>query len=397
MCNGTNMVKVKTIHGQFDFRLQKYLVQGKSCNYFDLTSQLTTGNISQGLQELVAYYSNRLSYQEVEDLVARISGEKLLSDQKIWKIVVNKAVEISKKWLGEIEEIKQEITIEPTVNIYDPLTEEILLFDDGIGVKKQKTHRLRRVNLGVKTEQEETRQKNQDGVINESDSSQKKQKRKTVITDIVLLQTPKGSFESLTSPIDNQGQSLIPLEEIVKYKLKYYYQNYEKPLPIVAITDGASNIRKRLNKLTCQGITLILDWYHLCKKLREFLSMISRNKAEKTEHSKFLFFNLWRGQISKVLTYLKTQIKARNQQKLDELITYISKHESEIINYELRRQTGKTIGSGRMEKGVDTVIGHRQKHKGMSWSALGSKALAILKVTECNGQWRQTWLTQMAA
>ncbi len=349
----------------------------------------------------MAYYSNRLSYQEVEDLLERISGDKLLSDQKIWEIVVNKAVEVSSKWQSEIESIKQkiksEISIAPTVNIYAPLQKEILLFDDGIGVKKQKAHRPRRGLLGVRTEQEETRQKNQDGVINESDLSQKKQKRKTVITDIVLLQTPKGSFESLTSPIDNQGQSLITLEEIVKYKLKYYYQNYEKPLPIVAITDGASNIRKRLNKLSCQGITLILDWYHLCKKLREFLSMITRNKTEKSEHSKFLFFNLWRGQISKVLTYLKTQIKARNQQKLDELITYITKHESEIINYELRRQAGKTIGSGRMEKGVDTVIGHRQKHKGMSWSAIGSKALAILKVTECNGQWRQIWLTQMAA
>ena len=46
----------------------------------------------------MAYYSNRLSYQEVEDLITRISGEKLLSDQKIWQIVVNKAVEISGKW-----------------------------------------------------------------------------------------------------------------------------------------------------------------------------------------------------------------------------------------------------------------------------------------------------------
>ncbi len=50
-----------------------------------------------------------------------------------------------------------------------------------------------------------------------------------------------------------------------------------------------------------------------------------------------------------------------------------------------------------MDLELGSVIGHRQKHKGMSWSALGSKALAILKVTECNGQWRQTWLTQMAA
>ncbi|MGB5709861.1 MAG: hypothetical protein WBM44_02995 [Waterburya sp.] len=71
MCNGTNIVKVKTIHGQFDFRLQKYLVKGKSCNYIDLTSQLTTENISHGLQELVAYYSNRPLYSNGEILVAK--------------------------------------------------------------------------------------------------------------------------------------------------------------------------------------------------------------------------------------------------------------------------------------------------------------------------------------
>ena len=63
----------------------------------------------------------------------------------------------------------------------------------------------------------------------------------------------------------------------------------------------------------------------------------------------------------------------------------------------MRRQAGKTIGSGRMEKGVDLVIGNRQKHKGMSWSCLGSRALAILKLRESNGQWRQTWVPQMAA
>ena len=262
---------MKTIHGQFDFGLQKYLVQGKSCSYFDLTCQLTSRNISDGLEELVAYYSNRLSYQEVEELVTRISGEKLLSDQKIWEIVVNKAVEISGKWLEEMEQSKPELAIAPRVDIYDRLTEEILLFDDGIGVKKQK----------------ETREKKQDVVMSESNLPAKKQKRKTVITDVVLLQTPKGSFEYLTNPIDHQGKSIITLEEIVKYKLKSHYQNYDNPLPIVAITDGASSIRKRLFKLSSQGITLILDWYHLGKKLREFLSMISRNKAEKTEHSKF--------------------------------------------------------------------------------------------------------------
>ena len=222
--------------------------------------------------------------------------------------------------------------------------------------------------------------------IEGTNSSDKKKSRKTVITDLVLWQTPKGYFEYVTSPIDNQGKPLIPLEKIVKSKLNYHYQHAHYPLPIVAITDGASNIRKRLNQLSEQSVTVILDWYHFWKKLREFLSMIARNKSEKTNNCKFLFFHLCHGNTSEVFNYLTTQIKTRNQQKLDELITYLTKHEGEIINYELRRQAGKSIGSGRMEKGVDLVIGHRQKHKGMSWSSLGSKALAILKVLEFNGQ-----------
>ena len=48
------------------------------------------------------------------------------------------------------------------------------------------------------------------------------------------------------------------------------------------------------------------------------------------------------------------------------------------------------------KKELTSVIGNRQKHKGMSWRALGSRALAILKVVEFNGQWQQTWFPQAA-
>jgi hypothetical protein len=70
---------------------------------------------------------------------------------------------------------------------------------------------------------------------------------------------------------------------------------------------------------------------------------------------------------------------------------YLEKHRLEIIDYERRRKAGKSIGSGRMEKGVDLVIGYRQKHKGISWRPQGSRALAILKVLELNGNWQQAW------
>ena len=39
-----------------------------------------------------------MSYEEVERLIERLTGEKLLSDQKIWQIVVDKAVSVSEHY-----------------------------------------------------------------------------------------------------------------------------------------------------------------------------------------------------------------------------------------------------------------------------------------------------------
>ena len=50
-----------------------------------------------------------------------------------------------------------------------------------------------------------------------------------------------------------------------------------------------------------------------------------------------------------------------------------------------------------MEKGVDQVIGFRQKKKGMSWRPKGSKALGILKIVELNQQWTKLWFPERIA
>ena len=42
--------------------------------------------VSDRLQELAGYYSNRLSYANVAELIHRVTGDRQLSDQKIWQI-----------------------------------------------------------------------------------------------------------------------------------------------------------------------------------------------------------------------------------------------------------------------------------------------------------------------
>lgn len=83
-CNGTQLVWIKTLHGKFVFCLHKYQFHRHSTNYFKLTNQLQQGYVSQGLQELCGYYSNRLSFEEVARLVEQLAGERLLSDPVDW-------------------------------------------------------------------------------------------------------------------------------------------------------------------------------------------------------------------------------------------------------------------------------------------------------------------------
>lgn len=66
-----------------------------------------------------------------------------------------------------------------------------------------------------------------------------------------------------------------------------------------------------------------------------------------------MLLQLWRGETIAALEYLKNQVVARNHETLKELIGYLGKHQSEIIDYNHRSRVGKTIGSGRMENGVD--------------------------------------------
>lgn len=156
-------------------------------------------------------------------------------------------------------------------------------------------------------------------------------------------------------------------------------------------------IRQRLVTVFGPAVVVILDWYHLCKKLRGLISLIAINKVEKSRHLKFLFSHLWQGKTGIALEYLRHHVVVKNQDKWQELIGYLLKHQSEIIDYNRRNRAGKTIGSGQVEKGVDLTVGSRQKHRGLSWSPKGSKALCLLKVAELNGQWQQLWFPAQQA
>jgi hypothetical protein len=380
---------IKTLHGRFEFKVQRFkdplYPSQPDRTYFNLTDQFQERYVSNRLQEFSAYYSNRLSYAEVANLISRVTGDRQISDQNIRQIVVDKTVDISQRLQEEVEEqLSTEAVIFPKIqeeiDIYDSKNREILVFEDAIQVRGQKENRFHKQK--VKEEHHQDLAKN---------------KSSPVLTNIVMLEKKNKEFEYIVAPINDQGQETVSLPDVLKSRVLKEYGEESDPLPIVANTDGAQVIRQHLYTVFGVMLVVILDWYHLGKKVRDLMSMIARNKEEKNRHLKFIFHHLWRGEIYTVLDYLETKVQPKNEEKHLELIGYLNKHRDEIIDYRRRKKAGKMIGSGHIEKGCDQVIRRRQKKKGMSWRETGSRSLGLLKVTELNHHWEHIWFPNDAA
>jgi hypothetical protein len=174
--------------------------------------------VSQRLEELCGYYANRLSYENVAGLVERVTGENLLSDQTIWEIVKGKAETYSQQIRQTVQESLEsttsgQIQIKKNVEIYNVEESEILLFDDGIQVKGQKSERNSRSESTTHTPSPDTT----------------KDKTPAVITDVAMLQTPKGGFEYLVAPLNTEVEEPISLATVVRARILALYQKESKP------------------------------------------------------------------------------------------------------------------------------------------------------------------------
>ena len=171
-----------------------------------------------------------------------------------------------------------------------------------------------------------------------------------------------------------------------------------KPIQLVAISDGARNIRKRLETVFGKPVMIILDWFHLKKRVNENMSMMGFKKEIKKEHIKQILNHLWYGKYNDAVQYLKEMKPYKSRMyKQEELLKYLEKHQKELINYDLRRSIGKKVGSGKAEVSVNQVIGARQKKKGMSWTPKGSYALGVIRTLELNQEANDFWNQKMIA
>jgi len=371
--NGINVLTINTLNGSFQFNLQRFCNKDKteSTNFLSNQIEFLKHNRTIGLDELLCRHAKDVPYSKVVEIIKDVTGENQLSDQKISEIVLEKANEISvletvKVRKNLIENMMPDVNID--YDIYSITSKEIMLQIDGILVKEQKAKR----------------------------DNKEKEHKHFVTNTIALLQNKKNELECLVGSLQESDGSQASLTEIIQSKIIDNYKDSETPLNIIAINDGAKDIRKLLLSVFGIVIVVILDWFHLKKKVNEYMSMFGLTLALKKEKIKEVLHLLWHGDVEKAEEYLKS-IDVKKTERRDELIEYLNKHKSEIINYEKRSKTGKTIGSGSIENGVNQIVGRRQKNKGMSWRPKGSKALAILKSIEFNNKWNDLWTLKNAA
>ncbi len=166
---------------------------------------------------------------------------------------------------------------------------------------------------------------------------------------------------------------------------------------LVFMSDGAKEIKDYAEKFfSWRPYVLILDWFHLAKRIREMISMcLKMPKDKKGPIIKKILNYLWVGNVDGAIEYIRTFKSSiiKNEDVHEEMIAYLLRKKENICCHALRREFKLRLSSNTAEKSNDLVVADRQKHNGMSWSYEGSGALALLSAT-CRNNALSLWIRE---
>ena len=98
----------------------------------------------------------------------------------------------------------------------------------------------------------------------------------------------------------------------------------------------------------------------------------------------------WRGQVDEAVAQLESyRPECRNEEKLDEVINYLTARKPYIVNYKERRANRIYIGSGHAERVNDLIVSRRQKHEmRLQWDPKTPRVNYIVVSGEVPAEWR---------
>lgn len=159
---------------------------------------------------------------------------------------------------------------------------------------------------------------------------------------------------------------------------------------IIVLTDGA-RYNKTIAATHFPGAVHIIDLYHAREHLADLAKSLGLDETQQNDWSGRLDM----GRIKDILSEAKTRIEAlsRSATETDELRKKLGYFEenAELMRYADFRLAGYFVGSGVIEAGCRTVIGHRLKRSGMFWSVRGANAIIALRCCQLSGRFEDFW------
>ena len=169
--------------------------------------------------------------------------------------------------------------------------------------------------------------------------------------------------------------------DLLKYNLMFF-------------VDGQKTLHAFIQKTLAWFLPfqILLDWYHLEEKCKQQLSMALNGRQIRNDLLEGLMPLLWYGLLDAAIEYLSKlePEMIKDRQKLQQLLAYFQRNRSFIPCYAVRKRLGLRNSSNTGEKYNDLLVSQRQKHNGMSWSKLGSVALAAIEAL-CRNKECQNW------
>jgi hypothetical protein len=167
----------------------------------------------------------------------------------------------------------------------------------------------------------------------------------------------------------------------------------------VVIGDGAEWIWN-LAKEHFPGAIQIVDLFHARQHLWDLARLLHPNDTKRRNAWVGLHQKRWldKGKIAKLVASLREIQTADTDlaRKLRNDVDYFATNAARM-NYPQFRKQHLFVGSGVIEAGCKTVIGHRLKQSGMFWTVRGANSILALRCSQLNGRFENYWESRRAA
>jgi hypothetical protein len=167
----------------------------------------------------------------------------------------------------------------------------------------------------------------------------------------------------------------------------------------VVIGDGAEWIWNLANQ-HFPGAVQIVDLYHARQHLWNLARLLFPSDTKRQNAWIGLHQKRWldKGKIDRLVASLRA-IRGPNPDVIDKIrneANYFANNAARM-NYPKFRKQHFFVGSGVIEAGCKTVVGHRLKQSGMFWTVNGANAILALRCSHLNGRFEDYWEGRRAA